>query len=393
VSELPRSYWFSRSITREEADVVVVGAGIVGASTAFWASKAGYRVVMIEAQRVAAGATGRSTGFFVSGGLRPFAELAALSGEERALRLWELSQENLSLLKREVLSANRIECGWHSEGSWRSAVAGSAAEASWAASAERLARHGFQVEWRERDAVTRSSGSPVLGGALYVEGDGGIDPVALCRGLVEVSGADLRQGIAVRSLEPTEGGARISWAGGELVARRIVLALDSQVGPLVPAAAGRLRLMGVESLATEPVSRRLDGLWLVTPESLAVRQLEDGTILATCPGDPGIGGGYLEAPTAAGQARLEATLRDLFPSAEPPRVLHRWAGTIVRTDDGLPWVRTVPEVPAAAYACGFNGGGLSLGFALGRRLARWLGDGDERHLTLFQTPAPASVGS
>ena len=65
-------------------------------------------------------------------------------------------------------------------------------------------------------------------------------------------------------------------------------------------------------------------------------------------------------------------------------MLHRWAGTMVRTADGLPWVRSGPGVPAAAYACGFNGGGLSLAFALGRRLARWAGDGDEAHLTAFQ---------
>jgi len=54
-------------------------------------------------------------------------------------------------------------------------------------------------------------------------------------------------------------------------------------------------------------------------------------------------------------------------------------------------VRSVPGVPAAAYACGFNGGGLSLGFALGRRLARWVGDADERHLTVFQPAAAVTA--
>jgi hypothetical protein len=36
LTELPPSYWFSRSTTREEADLVVVGAGLVGVSTAWW---------------------------------------------------------------------------------------------------------------------------------------------------------------------------------------------------------------------------------------------------------------------------------------------------------------------------------------------------------------------
>jgi len=366
----------------------VVGAGIVGASTAWWAMRAGRRVVVLEAERVAAGATGRSTGFLATGSLRPFTSLARAVGEERALRLWELTHENLTLLRREVLAAGRIDCGWHADGSWRTAPSGSGAEAEWEESAERLARHGFAVDWREREATRRESGSPVLGGALHVEGDGGVDPVALCRGLLAHSGAEVRSGVAVRGVEAAGDRVRVTWPGGEVVARSVILAVNSHVRPLVPAVAGKLELVGVEVLATAPTAPRLSGMWVVAPHGLAARQLADGTLLAAAPADSAVGGGYLEAPTAAGQARLEATLQEVLPAAHRAPVLHRWSGTIVRTQDGLPWVRSVPGVPAAAYACGFNGGGLSLGFALGRRLARWAGDGDEKHLTLFQATAP-----
>ncbi len=389
--ELPPSYWFSRSTTREECDVAIVGAGILGAATAWWAARAGRRVVVLEGQRVAAGATGRSTGFLVTGGLQPLAPIADVVGEERALRLWELSQENLRLLRREILDPGEVDCGWRVEGSWRTAPAGSAAEAEWARTAEWLALHGFAVDWREAGEVRRASGSARLGGALCVAEDGGVDPVALCRRLLTLSGAEVRTGIAVRGLEPAGERARLIWAGGELLARSVVLAVDSHVGPLVPAVAGKLRLMGVEALATAPVPPRLAGLWVVQPQALSMRQLADGTTVASIAVESEVAGGFLDAPTAAGQARLEATVDELFP-APHATVLHRWAGTMVRTADGLPWVRSVPNVPAAAYACGFNGGGLSLGFALGRRLARWVGDADERHLTVFQAAA-ASVAA
>ena len=56
MNELPPSYWFAHATSHEEADVVIVGAGLVGASTAWWAARAGYRVIVLEAQRVAAGA-------------------------------------------------------------------------------------------------------------------------------------------------------------------------------------------------------------------------------------------------------------------------------------------------------------------------------------------------
>jgi glycine/D-amino acid oxidase-like deaminating enzyme len=386
VIELPPSYWFARSTSREEVDVAIVGAGIVGASTAWWAARAGRRVVVLEGQRVAAGATGRSTGFLVTGGLQPLASIADAVGEERALRLWELSQENLRLLRRELLDPSAVDCGWRVEGSWRTAPAGSAAEAEWARTAEWLALRGLTVDWREATQVRRASGSATLGGALYVGDDGGVDPVALCRGLLALSGAEVRSGIAVRGLEAAGERARLTWAGGELLARAVVVAVDSHVGPLVPAVAGKLRLMGVEAMASA-VSPRLAGLWVVQPHGLSLRQLADGTLVAAITAESEVAGGFLDAPTAAGQARLEATVGDLFSAVSRPPVLHRWAGTMVRTVDGLPWVRSVPEVAAAAYACGFNGGGLSLAFALGRRLARWLGDREERHLAVFQAAA------
>ena len=48
---------------RETADVIVVGAGVQGASLAFHLARRGARVVVLERETVAAGATGRSSGF------------------------------------------------------------------------------------------------------------------------------------------------------------------------------------------------------------------------------------------------------------------------------------------------------------------------------------------
>lgn len=47
----------------ERADVIVVGAGVQGASLAFHLAQRGTRVLVLERQSIAAGATGRSSGF------------------------------------------------------------------------------------------------------------------------------------------------------------------------------------------------------------------------------------------------------------------------------------------------------------------------------------------
>jgi glycine/D-amino acid oxidase-like deaminating enzyme len=205
--------------------------------------------------------------------------------------------------------------------------------------------------------------------------------------MLALAGAEVREGVAVRRLELAGERVRVVWSGGEVIARTLVLAVNAQSGPLVAALAPRLRPFGVQALATAPAPPRLRGLWVVGGNAFSLRQLADGTVVAASRAGEGAEPGFLELPTAAAQARLEGELDALFPGLARGPVRHRWAGTIAATDDGLPWLRTVPGVPAAAYACGFNGGGLSLGFALGRRLARWAADRDERHLTVFQAVA------
>ena len=79
--------------------------------------------------------------------------------------------------------------------------------------------------------------------------------------------------------------------------------------------------------------------------------------------------GFGEYPTATVQGALETFLRDAFPRFADRPVVRRWGGTMAFTPDGLPAQGTVPGVPAALYAAGFNAHGMSLGFATGKRLA------------------------
>jgi len=50
-----------------QADVVVVGAGFAGLSSAIELAKRGYQVVVLEADRVCSGASGRNGGQFIAG--------------------------------------------------------------------------------------------------------------------------------------------------------------------------------------------------------------------------------------------------------------------------------------------------------------------------------------
>ncbi len=372
-SGLP-SLWLARpSLTNvEEADVVVVGGGIVGLSTAYWLGKAGRRVLLLEAGTLAGRASGRNAGFLLTGSAEPYTDLVASAGERIARRFWEVSSENRELLRSEILDPGRVDCEFLPEGSWIAALPGTSQEAALRTSAERLIALGFDLEWREAGEMRRASGSELLAGGLFQPRDGGLDPVCLCRGIARLSGADVRTGFAVRAIEPAGERVRLISDAGQIVARQAVLAVNAYSAGLVPSLASAVRPVRGQMLATAPGPRDLSGVWYVNEGYEYLRQLGDGTLV--------VGGcrwaareaevGTEETPTGTVQGALERFLAEYFPRFAGRPIRHRWAGTMAFTADGLPCMGAVPGVPAALYAAGMNGHGMSLGFATGRYLAR-----------------------
>lgn len=389
VSGIPPSVWLGRPALPEEVETVVVGGGFVGVSTAWWLAAEGADVILLEADHLAGKASGRNAGFLLTGTAEPLISLSRRIGEERAVTLWERSRENRELLRRAILDPGLVDCGFTPEGSWIAALdpelgdrdgadgpraAGGEGELEeLEASAAMLAERGFEIEWRDRAAVERASGSPRLAGALFQPHDGGLDPVALIRGLVRLGRFETRTGVRVHALEARGDRVNLSTSAGEILAERVVLALNAYAPQLLSHLARQVRPVRGQMLATAPADeRRLEGIWYVNHGYDYVRQLIDGTFVA--------GGrrhlaeaeerGYLESPTAGVQGALQSFVGEVFPWAAGLPVRYRWAGTMGFTEDHRPVIDTVPDVPAALYAAGFSGHGMSLGFVTGRYLAR-----------------------
>jgi glycine/D-amino acid oxidase-like deaminating enzyme len=95
------------------------------------------------------------------------------------------------------------------------------------------------------------------------------------------------------------------------------------------------------------------------------------------PGKPGMGrwliGGarHLNFEAEAGltdenftekvQSDITAYTAKFFPELKDVPITHRWAGTMGMTDDGLPLVGELPDLPGVFYCVGFNGHGMGLG--------------------------------
>lgn len=87
-----------------EADVCVIGGGLAGLTASLELQRRGKRVVLLEAERLAWGASGRNGGFVFNGFARPIDQVAALVGLDRAKAVYRLSKQGTEFVRREIMS-------------------------------------------------------------------------------------------------------------------------------------------------------------------------------------------------------------------------------------------------------------------------------------------------
>lgn len=375
-------------------DVAIVGGGIIGVSTAFWLSKLEprTRIVIVDADASAAGASGRNAGFLLQGVTSDYVTDRLRFGEERSRRLWQFTRENRDLIVRH---ADKRAIALETSGSL--VVAGSAEEDErLQQSVQALRADGNAVSYLPPSEVARRIESREFLGALYVTTGAALDPVALVRHVAEKSGADVLTGHRVAGISTS--GSRIILETRErrVFAERVVLTVGSYLPQLLPALSTYVRPVRAQMLATEPQPSR----WLTLPiyshgGFFYLRQLSDGQIL--------LGGarhlhereevGYEDRTTPALQTDLERYLQSHFPQTKGVRIARRWSGTMGFSPDGLPVAGEVPGLQNAHFATGFTGHGMGYGFRFGRMMAEWVsGDPAPPNFDLFSAQRFSTAG-
>ena len=119
IGEYPDSYYkatatapgvYSQAKGDISADVCVVGGGYSGLSAALHLAREGFDVVLLEANRVGAGASGRNGGQVGTGQRVEQFELEKLFGKERARALWDMSLESVDLVSEFCAEATKTPC-------------------------------------------------------------------------------------------------------------------------------------------------------------------------------------------------------------------------------------------------------------------------------------------
>jgi glycine/D-amino acid oxidase-like deaminating enzyme len=399
----PRPFWLDQPdapATRApldgalEADLVVVGGGLTGLWAAFQAAEEGKRVVLLEGERIAFGASGRNGGFCAA---------SLTHGIANGLARWPREMETLERLARENLDGIRgtvarhaIDCGWEDGGTID--VATQPHQVEWLAQeVDRMRRFGWHAELLDAAALRAQVDSPTyLGGVWSRDSAALVDPARLCWGLAraaEAAGATVRESAPVTALRPDGAGVRADTAAGFVRARHALLA-TSAFPSLVRAIRRYIVPVYDYVLVTEPLSeaqrdaigwRGRQGISDMANRFHYYRQTDDGRILW---------GGYDAIYDFRGRVAPERDQRPetfallaehffaTFPQLEGLRFTHRWGGAIDTCSRfSALWGRALGG--RAAYVVGFTGLGVGAS-RFGARVALDLLDGRDTERTRLE---------
>jgi glycine/D-amino acid oxidase-like deaminating enzyme len=379
-----------------EVDVAVIGGGFTGLSAALAFGQRDANVVVLEAGKVASGASGRNGGHVNNGTAVDVADIAARYGVDRARDLYHAYDAAVDTVER-IVREQQITCDFRRGGKIKLAAK--------PAHYEKIARsfellHGGidpETDLVPASRIREEVGSDVFYGGLVHRKSAQMHMGRFATGLADAAlrhGARIYEDAPVTALKRINGAAhRVTTPRGTLTAKQVLVATGaSQKGPFL---FFRRRVIPVGSfiIATEPLSAaQLDSIMPTRRTATTTKNI--GNYFRIAPDDRLIWGGRarfaLSSPTSdlkSGRI-LQAGLRQTFPQLGRVRIDYCWGGIIDLTADRLP---RAGEHIGLFYAMGYSGHGAQMSVHMGQQMAAVMA-GDSTANPLRGLPWPAIPG-
>ncbi len=346
-----------------DVDVLVVGAGLVGCSAAYFAAQAGHDVVITEMRDIAMGASGRNAGFMISGLDTYYHKAIEEYGADIAREMWQLSGETIDFWKMIVKQSGDVSM--NETGSLLLAETEKEAE-ELVHAAKALQEAGIDVIYHASDPLNRGYLS-----AIEQPHDAAVNPYQLTQAIFKASGAKIFTNNEVYHIEQTTPDIVTVYTQHAIFkAKHVILATNAYSPKIDRYFYDKIIPTRAQVFVTEPLAKSvIDVCGYSNYGYMYYRMTFDNRFL--------IGGARNkhvphehdtteDRVNVLVQSELERYMQKYFPDVDQP-IARRWAGIMGFSVDGLPLAGTLPDKPRVAFAVGFTGHGLALGAGVAKR--------------------------
>ncbi|MDH3613253.1 MAG: FAD-binding oxidoreductase [Gammaproteobacteria bacterium] len=375
----PQSYYTATAVGMHDhpalqgaqrADVCVIGGGFTGLSAALNLAEQGMDVVLLEAERIGFGASGRNGGLIGSGQRKDALEMEKQFGFGKSRQFWDFAEAAKTEI-RDRVAKHDIACDLQYgqiEGVHKKSYVGFAEEYA-AALAERYDYPHARALSREETRSLVATDDFLEG--LYDKQAMSIHPLNYALGLARAArDAGVRIFESSRVTRYTRSDpATVTTQEGQVEASFIVLGCNGYLGKLEPRVAGKIMPINNFMIATEPLgeecARQLIADRICVHDTRFVvnyfRTSEDYRLL--------FGGGENYRPGFPSdiEAFVRPYMLELFPQLSDAGIDYAWGGTLSVTVNRLPHLGRLQ--PNLFFAQGYSGHGVAISNFAGKIIA------------------------
>lgn len=395
---------FSSLAADDTASIAIIGGGFTGLNAAYHLAKAGKDVVVLDANEIGWGASGRNGGFCcLGGGTASDALLDLRFGKQDRLHYRETEKRAVSYVG-DLIQTLGLDVDRHSNG--ETALAHRAKDMNHLlASAEQVEEnYGVVPQYTSQNDMAAQGLSGPFFGAMTTPIGFALNPRKYLLGLATAArdaGARIFENADVVKVERTANMWVLDVGNFQVKADKVIVATNGYSSETVPDWLGG-RYMPTQSnvIVTRPISDQEQAEQGWTSAQMAFdtrnllhyfRLLPDGRFLF------GMRGG-LTASARSDLRSKQAALRDfrkMFPAWSQVDITHNWSGMVSVARSQLPFVGQVPDAENMFAGLSFHGNGVAMGSYVGKLLSQLALNDDaiSRPLAMSDPPAQFPFGA
>ena len=370
-----------------KTDVLIIGSGVTGALVAHELCKAGIQCTVIDKRTISTGSTAASTAQLQYEIDVPLCEMAKNIGEEKSAMAYQASWESIKDIEK-VLKETKVDADFKKVPS------------IWLASYKKdlkllenefqiRKKHHLPIEFLDKEELLKRHNINGFG-ALKNEESAQMDCYSASTGLLKFhlkkKELDLFSHTEITNWKELKNGYELETSEGyKIKCKYIVIAAGFESGQFLPK--NVMKLLSTYVLISQPIEEELlwperSLIWETKNPYFYMRTTSDNRMMIGGEDEDFQNPVKRDALLRKKIKKLEKQFGKIYPEI-PFETDMAWCGTFSSTEDGLPYIGTLPGKERMLFALGYGGNGITFSMIAAQIIRNKLTGTKDKRAELF----------